>query len=184
MTTNLYLVRHAHSAYSADELQRPLSERGKEDARRVTDILKNENITVFLSSPYQRAIQTVEGLAESYGADLVIEEDFRERLLSAEPVDDFNHAIEKVWAEPSFSWEGGESNLIAQDRGVRVLHKVLEQYEGENIAVGTHGNIMVLIMNALDKRFDFTFWGQLEMPDIYKLSFDGQQLIGVTRIWK
>ncbi len=65
-----------------------------------------------------------------------------------------------------------------------MLHKVLEQYEGENIAVGTHGNIMVLIMNALDKRFDFTFWGQLEMPDIYKLSFDGQQLIGVTRIWK
>ncbi|SEF71455.1 2,3-bisphosphoglycerate-dependent phosphoglycerate mutase [Paenibacillus sp. UNC499MF] len=42
---------------------------------------------------------------------------------------------------------------------------------------------MVLIMNYLDKKFDFTFWKQLDMPDIYKLSFDNRRLIEVKRIW-
>ncbi|GKU80489.1 phosphoglycerate mutase [Paenibacillus sp. L3-i20] len=183
MITNLYFVRHAHSTYSADELNRPLSERGKEDARKVTELLKNENINVLISSPYKRAIQTIEGLTGIYGDEIVIEEDFKERLLSEKPVDDFDSAIAKVWEDYSFSWEGGESNIVAQNRGVRVLEKVLEQYEGKNIAIGTHGNIMVLIMNYLDNKFDFTFWKQLDMPDIYKLSFHSQRLIEVKRIW-
>lgn len=36
MTTNLYFVRHAHSTYTPDELGRPLSEKGIQDARMVT----------------------------------------------------------------------------------------------------------------------------------------------------
>lgn len=183
MITNLYFVRHAHSIYSADELNRPLSERGKEDASKVTELLKNENINVLLSSPYKRAIQTIEGLSEIIGVEIVMEEDFRERLLSEVPVDDFESAIAKVWEDYSFSWEGGESNLVAQNRGIRALEKVWTQYEGKNIAIGTHGNIMALIMNDLDQKFDFTFWKKLDMPDIYKLSFVNQRLIEVTRIW-
>lgn len=183
LTTNLYLVRHAHSIYSADELNRPLSEHGKVDALKVTEILENENINVLISSPYKRAIQTIDGLAAIYGVDIVIEEDFRERLLSEGPVDDFDRAIAKVWSDYSFSWEGGESNIVAQNRGVRALEQVLERYDGENIAIGTHGNIMVLIMNYYDKKFDFTFWKQLDMPDIYKLSFDSLRLIEVNRMW-
>lgn len=183
MITNLYFVRHAHSTYSPDELNRPLSERGKEDARKVTEILKKESISVLISSPYKRAIQTIEGLAGVNGVEIVIEEDFKERLLSEKPIDDFDSAIAKVWEDYSFSWEGGESNVVAQNRGVRALEKVLERYEGKNIAIGTHGNIMVLIMNYLDNSFDFTFWKHLDMPDIYKLSFDNRRLIDVKRIW-
>ncbi|MEC0244832.1 histidine phosphatase family protein [Paenibacillus chitinolyticus] len=183
MITNLYFVRHAHSIYSTDELNRPLSERGKEDARKVTEILKNQRLDILISSPYKRALQTIEGLTGIVGIEIVIEEDFKERLLSEKPLNDFDIAIAKVWEEYSFSWEGGESNVVAQDRGVRALEKVLERYEGKNIAIGTHGNIMVLIMNYLDKRFDYTFWKRLSMPDIYKLSLDNRKLIDVRRIW-
>jgi len=184
LITNLYFVRHAHSTYSTDELNRPLSERGKEDAGKVTHILKNENINVLISSPYKRAVQTIEGLAEVCGVEIVLEEGFKERLLSEKPIDDFDSAISKVWADYSFSWEGGESNIVAQNRGVRALEKVLKRFEGQNIAVGTHGNIMVLIMHYLDNKFDFTFWKQLDMPDIYKLSFDNRRLIEVKRLWE
>lgn len=184
MITNLYFVRHAHSTYSPDELNRPLSERGIEDAKKVTEILKNESIHILISSPYKRAIQTIEGLTGIYGIDIIIEEGFKERLLSEKPVNDFDCAIAKVWEDFTFSWEGGESNIVAQNRGVRALEKVLERYEGKNIAIGTHGNIMVLMMNYFDKKFDFTFWKQLDMPDIFKLSFDNRKLIEVKRIWE
>ncbi len=67
MLTNLYLVRHAHSIYTPDELERPLSERGFADAQTVTKLLKKENIEFVYSSPYKRAIQTIEGLANAKG---------------------------------------------------------------------------------------------------------------------
>lgn len=37
MGTNLYLVRHAHSVYTPDERNRPLSERGCLDAKKVSN---------------------------------------------------------------------------------------------------------------------------------------------------
>jgi len=93
MMTNLYFVRHAHSVYSPDERNRPLSERGHQDAARVGELLEPEHIHVLLSSPYKRAVQTIEGLADRIGSGIILEEDFRERLLSEQPVDDFEHAI-------------------------------------------------------------------------------------------
>jgi broad specificity phosphatase PhoE len=99
-------------------------------------------------------------------------------------MEDFNHAITKVWEEEAFAWPGGESNLVAQQRGVQALEKILREHKGQKIAIGTHGNIMVLIMNALNSKYGFEFWEQLNMPDIYKLSFNGFALHHVERIWK
>jgi 2,3-bisphosphoglycerate-dependent phosphoglycerate mutase len=42
---------------------------------------------------------------------------------------------------------------------------------------------MVLIMNYYDKKYNYDFWNNLNMPDIYKLSFEDVVLIGVKRIW-
>ncbi|AZU62836.1 histidine phosphatase family protein [Neobacillus mesonae] len=184
MLTNLYFVRHAHSIYTPDELQRPLSKQGLTDAEKVTQLLENENIEYVISSPYKRAIQTVEGTVKLIGKELIIENAFRERKLSEKPVEDFYFAISKVWADPAFSWEGGESNIIAQERGVRATLQILNEYEGKNIVMGTHGNIMVLIMNYFNKKYGFSFWKELEMPDIYKLTFDQTKLKEVHRMWR
>jgi 2,3-bisphosphoglycerate-dependent phosphoglycerate mutase len=184
LLTNVYFVRHAHSTYTPDELNRPLSEIGKADAEKITQILKKENIDYFISSPYKRAVQTVEGAAHFFSKEVIIENGFKERKLSESPVENFDIAITKVWAEPTFFWKGGESNIIAQKRGVETTLKILEKYEGNNIAIGTHGNIMVLIMNYFDENYGFNFWRELDMPDIYKLTIDGTTLKEVNRIWK
>lgn len=181
--TNLYFVRHAHSTYTPNELERPLSEKGLHDASIVTEILKSEKIDIVISSPYRRAIQTVQGIANFIDKEIEIANDFRERKLSSEPIEDFPAAITKVWEDPQFAWDGGESNNIAQKRGVDITYHILEKYKGKNIAVGTHGNIMVLIMNYFHKKYDFTFWQDLHMPDIYKLTFDKKKLNKVEGLW-
>lgn len=183
MLTNIYFVRHAHSTYTTDEFRRPLSTYGLADAERISKIFEDEKIDVIFSSPYKRAIQTIEGVAKFIGKEVIIEEGFKERTLSNKPVEDFNLAIIKVWEEPTFSWQGGESNIIAQKRGVKAILKVLELCEGKNIVVGMHGNIMVLIMNYFDKNYGFNFWKDLDMPDIYKLTFDNKELIEIKRKW-
>ncbi|MGR3763345.1 histidine phosphatase family protein [Rossellomorea sp. NS-SX7] len=184
MKTNIYFVRHAHSVYTPEELKRPLSEKGTRDAERVRSLLKDKNIHAVCSSPYKRAIETVEGIASHYDKEIEIYEEMKERQLSGEPVEDFSHAIKKVWTEPEFSFDGGESNKEAQNRGIRSFLRILEKYEGKNVAIGTHGNIMVLIMNHFDERYGFDFWKKLEMPDIYKMTFEGKSLTGVERVWE
>ncbi|MEE6450935.1 histidine phosphatase family protein [Gottfriedia acidiceleris] len=184
MITNLYLVRHAHSTYTPDELGRPLSKRGFSDANLVTELLTKEKIDYVVSSPFKRAIQTVEGIAKSLNLKIIIEENFKERLLSQKPLLDFENVIRQVWNDFNQSWNGGESNFAAQKRGIEAINNLLKTYCGKNIVIGTHGNMMVLIMNFFDQKYDFNFWNELAMPDIYKLTFEDEILTEVNRIWR
>ncbi|HFJ9283314.1 TPA: histidine phosphatase family protein [Bacillus toyonensis] len=180
--TTIYFVRHAHSTYTKEERERPLSEKGHCDAENVTRLLKDVHIDVVISSPYKRAIQTVQGIANTYNVSIQIEEDLRERLLSSEPLEDFNDAIENVWEDWTFAYEGGESNDVAQKRAILCMQNILEKYKGKNIVIGTHGNIMVLLMNYFDSKYDFQFWKTIQMPDVHKLTFDNNRFISAERV--
>ncbi|MFP3669346.1 histidine phosphatase family protein [Priestia sp. SIMBA_032] len=180
--TNLYMVRHAHSIYTPDEMGRSLSKKGLLDAKQIINLLKKEDIHIAISSPYKRAFQTIEGVANHFKLDIQIEFELRERTLSSYPIDDFETAITKVWDDPSFCLKGGESNTIAQQRGIACIFKILEKHKGKNIVIGTHGNIMVLIMNYFDAKYDFDFWKNLQMPDIYKLSFEDTNLKSISKV--
>lgn len=184
MKTYIYLIRHAHSIYTPDEEGRPISNQGIDDVEIVTEIMKKENIDIVISSPYLRAIQTVEGIAKYNNFSVELWDDFKERTKSDKPLNDFNKAMEILWSDYDFSFENGESNNTAQKRGMNALHSVLERYRGKRIAIGTHGNIMVLIMNYFNDKYNYSFWKQLDMPDIYRLQFDDNELFDVKRIWK
>lgn len=183
MQTTLIFVRHAHSTYTSDESGRPLSDKGFSDAVLMSELLKRESIDVVISSPYKRAIQTVKGIAEFFDLEVEIVDGFKERTLSSQPIEDFDVAMRTVWEDPSFSYEGGESNNVAQQRGVETTLNILDLHKGKCIVIGTHGNIMILIMNYFDKQFDFRFWNSLGMPDAYKLTFENEKLIEVNRLW-
>lgn len=182
MVTSVYFVRHAHSTYTSDELNRPLSQQGIEGADKVTKLLSKENITDVISSPYKRAVQTVEGIAKLCGLEVITEEAFKERKLADKSVDNFEEAVVKAWEDLNFALPGGETGYYAQERGVQALERLLKEYRGRNIVIGTHGNIMVLIMNYYDSKFNYEFWCDLNMPDIYKLSFEDGNLIEVQRL--
>ena len=88
--TRLYFVRHAQPDYSnQDERGRPLSEKGLKDRELVTGFLRDKNISVLLSSPYQRSIDTLRPFAEENGLDFQLREDLRERKIDKEWIEDF-----------------------------------------------------------------------------------------------
>lgn len=68
----LYLVRHAKSSWDQpglSDFDRPLNERGKNDAPRMGDRLKEKNIlpAVVISSPAKRALSTCKRICKSIG---------------------------------------------------------------------------------------------------------------------
>jgi broad specificity phosphatase PhoE len=77
---------------------------------------------------------------------------------------------------------GGESNLDAQERGLAVMQNIIARHPEQHVVISTHGNLMALIMNALDKSFDYDFWRGLSFPEIYRLTFDGEKLSRAERI--
>lgn len=105
MGMELYLVRHAEAVYEPnDEVGRGLTPAGRRDAAWLVELFSDKSIDAVVSSPYARAIETVEGIARHAGCPLTIEEDFRERRLAGpEPggrhLDDFEQVIERLWAE-------------------------------------------------------------------------------------
>ena len=79
MNTYIYMVRHGESPkLEGSERTRGLTEKGSLDAHRVTDILKAEAIDTFISSPYKRAVLTIEKAANFYEEEVLIYENLKE----------------------------------------------------------------------------------------------------------
>jgi len=184
-TTIVYMVRHAESPYNeGTERTRGLTLKGRENAAKVTEILKEEGIHTIISSPYARAVLTLEGLATALGVDIQLMEDLRERHFSDEAVEDedFSAITERMFADPEYALPGGESNKVCQHRAVSGLKQILKEYSGKKVAIGTHGHVMTLMINAFDPTYGVDFINQMKKPDIYQLQFDGMRLEKVTRV--
>lgn len=185
MITEIYLVRHADSNYSSgDEATRTLSERGRIDALTVTELLLKERIQAVYSSPYVRAVQTVEGIADRLRVTIDLDERFREREFAQfdSIVTDPFEAMERGFIEPHFALPGGESIRDVELRGISAINEVLQKHNGKRVAIGIHGGIMTVIMHHFDTQFDANFLRQLPKPDIRKLSFKNANFVGAEKV--
>ncbi|OZB96276.1 histidine phosphatase family protein [Paenibacillus sp. XY044] len=183
--TILYFVRHAESPYEEGrERTRGLSRRGLADALAVKDRLLGEAVDLYISSPYERAVRTIRDAADFAGKEIIIEEDLREREIGQFGALSFQDAKRKVYGDAAFAFPGGESSLEARERAARVIRKLLDQHAGKRIVIGTHGDIMTLMLGEFDRRFDYAFWESTSMPDIYKTQWEEATLREVTRLWR
>lgn len=125
----------------------------KSDAFQITELLREEGIEVFVSSPYQRAILTIQELAQCSGQEVLIFEDLKERIFSSEdnrmPDDELLPLLDKSFSDPNFALTGGESNAVCQNRSITVLKELLKIYRGRKVALGTHGAVMTLRIGNL-----------------------------------
>jgi len=71
----LYIIRHAHAGHRASwdgpDQDRPLTAKGKRQARGIADALADVGVSRLVSSPARRCTQTLEPLAEYRGLTVV-----------------------------------------------------------------------------------------------------------------
>ncbi|PED05525.1 histidine phosphatase family protein [Bacillus pseudomycoides] len=189
MKTFIYMVRHGESPkIEGNERTRGLTEKGELDTYRITDILQGEGIDVFVSSPYHRSILTIQGLAKHLGQEVIVFEDLKERIFSAEDKrisdKELLPLLQKSFSDPNFALKGGESNAVCQKRAIKVFKELLKTYRGQKIVLGTHGAVMTLMMGYYDSQYDLNFLLHTSKPDIYRMEFNGEELEEVKRLWK
>ncbi len=188
VNTTIYMIRHAKSPFVVgQERTRELSTQGLIDAKKVADIMDNKKIDLIVSSPYKRAIQTIEEIATNKDIEIIVYEELRERQLKGAfklTEDEIYQAIKTSFEDIDFHLTDGESIRDVQNRAIPVIKNLLNNYEGKTIIIGTHGNVMTIIMNYFDKAYGYEFWKNTSKPDIYKLVFSGENLLSVHRLWE
>jgi 2,3-bisphosphoglycerate-dependent phosphoglycerate mutase len=179
----LFLVRHAHSDYDPDEM-RGLSDSGHRAAQRVADLLENRGVAMIVSSPYTRAVQTVQPLADRIGISIAVDGDLRERHLSAGPLDDFRRWLEATWTDFDLAYPGGESSAAAQERVSRAIRRIVESAGDRTVVVSSHGNALALFLHTMDSTVDFQYWSRMSLPDVYAVEVPRETAWSYRRIYE
>jgi 2,3-bisphosphoglycerate-dependent phosphoglycerate mutase len=175
---DVLLIRHADAVPfgigpDADD-DRPLSDAGRLAAAELAVELEPYQVTAIYSSPYLRALQTVAPIARARGLEVQQLADLRERRLSVGPVDDWRGTLERAWLDADFALPGGESGRAAQRRAIGTLDLLRSRHpDGGRLVLGSHGNLIGLILQALEPDVDFAFHMAMPNPALYRLTHDG-----------
>ncbi len=181
--TKVYFVRHAEPKHNhIDDRTRPLTDDGIRDRKIVLETLKNKSIDVFYCSPYKRSVDTIAETANYFGKKIHFDERLRER---EKGIDGNAYGMyEKRWANHSFYEQGGESIAMVQERNMAALKEILNNNEGKNIVVGTHGTALSSILNYYNPEFGCDDFLRIIdwMPYIVELDFDKQRLVSFIEL--
>jgi 2,3-bisphosphoglycerate-dependent phosphoglycerate mutase len=178
--TQIYFIRHSIPDLSIkDDLLRPLTIDGIEKSNELVKIFERINIDIIFSSPYKRTLQTLEPISINRNMHINIVEDFRERKISNDWIDNFNEYCKNQWEDFTYKLENGESLSEVQFRNVQALNQILEEHSGKIIIIGTHGTALSTIINFYDKTFHYNEFMQIVdvMPYLIKIEFDGKKYI-------
>ncbi|MBQ9996061.1 MAG: histidine phosphatase family protein [Clostridia bacterium] len=179
--TDLYFIRHAESRYDADDRTRGLSDKGLRDRALSAEFLADKSVDAVLSSPYRRAVETVEVFAEERGMKVLPVEDFRERCIADVWVEDFREFTRRQWEDHDYKLGGGESLREVQRRNIAALTDVLRQYAGKTVAVGTHGMALSTIIQYFVPSFGWEDFDRIrgKMPWAVHFVFNGGRCIRI-----
>lgn len=170
--TRLYLVRHAQSEgnrgdYEGPEGDPPLSEVGREQARRLAHRLARQRIDALYSSPMRRALETAQAVGETTGLSVHTVEELREvdlgeaqRQFDAFPEEEALALRERIARRPTWdSFPGSEGSVAARRRVVAAIDRIIEECSGKRAAVVAHGAVIqTYVSHILGLERDFVFY--------------------------
>lgn len=179
LMTTVYFVRHAEPDLSNhNDLTRDLTPKGIKDRKFLIDYFKNKKLDVAFSSPFKRAIRTIEPVAKSRNLKINQISEFCERKIGDEWISNFHEYCQKQWFDFDYKLENGESLNDTQKRNINALKNILAHYPDKNIIIGSHGTAIGTIINYFDKSFDYEKFQQIQpiMPFIVKFDFYAQKV--------
>ena len=162
--TRLIALRHGETAWNVEarlqgQLDIPLNDRGREQARRAARWLADEGIDVVVSSDLARAHATAEAIASFNQCPLLTESGLRERSFGS--FQGYTHAeVSELWPaealrwrqrDPDFAPGDGETLRTFYARCVEAILRVVEAHAGKTVVVVTHGGVLDCLYRAASR---------------------------------
>ncbi len=163
----IFFIRHGESTGDIENLyggdyDDHLSEKGREQARDLAQLLKDKDIEIIFSSPLSRAKEVSEILASMAGCKVIVENDLRERnqygiltgINKDEAKNKFPEQVELL--KNRFNTvEGAEAYTDFSKRITGTFEKIKNNPEYKTVAIVTHGGPMRVLFRDILK------WGEL-----------------------
>lgn len=176
MTTTIYLVRHARTAWNAEGRFRgredpPLDERGLVEAAEAARVLADAGLRAVHSSPLLRCLQTAEVIARTAGVTVTPEPGLIDADLGrwtgvapevAERQDPDAYAVFRRQPRRARAPEG-EDLADVEGRVFEVLHRIGRRHEAGALAAVSHEIPIRLVASRLMGIRGPGFW-DLELP--------------------
>ncbi len=178
-TRRLVLVRHAAAA--GQDPAAALTPDGERQARALADLLARLGVARVVASPFVRAVETARPFCARAGLALETDARLVERALGPPDLADWREHLRRSFDDLDYRLDGGESARAAQARGAAVVRDALAS--GARCALVTHGNLLALLLNAVDPAFGFDAWARLTNPDAFLLNADDRGPTSFTRVW-
>ena len=180
MKKNIYIVRHCKAG--CQEVEAALTAAGEKQAEDLAAFLSGERIERIVCSHFLRAQQSIAPLAVVLGIEVEIDERLGERVLSAEPLADWQTALRQSFADLDWRLEGGESARAVLERVEEVLRSACAA-QAERVVLVSHGNLIALLLHWLDGRDGFASNMALTNPDVFRVEVDGGH-VSIERVWR
>lgn len=160
----LILVRHGETCWNSERriqgcrTDSELSEKGKDQAKRIALALRSQNITAIYSSSLKRAMDVAHMVAKTHGLVVNIAPELNEidagelEGLSEKDLIEKHGEFWKEWVKcnPSLHAPGGESLKELQKRAWQTIQRLREKHPDEVVAVVSHlFTILTIICQAL-----------------------------------
>ena len=176
----IVFIRHGKAAMAGQDHERELDEDGIIQANSLKKKLIElglKNTRVY-SSPFKRAIQTIEPFLKEKGDDnAIVTSDLEEIHMPKDEKLSKHQIIEKMWEDEFFKVGNGISHSEHFNKIKPFLDEVFDKFksEKEDIIVITHGVLIGIILKFYFKiKFGFSDWKKMTMPDIYMLNYDAE----------
>jgi len=146
------------------QLDIPLNDTGKQQAKELGDILKNtgEYLEVILSSDLSRALETAKAVSQGLGGiPIITDKDLREgnvgdaqgkfiRAIKMEYGEDmFNRWNSYDPSDGDFSFPNGETGNQILNRAITAMKAFLNKTDKNCIGISTHGGIIRRLVRLL-----------------------------------
>lgn len=162
MMLTLYLTRHGETEWNVEKRMQgwqdsPLTEKGKNDAKRLGKRLESIELTAIYTSTSGRAVKTAqlirgerlipiyedEHLREIYLGDW--EGKTNEEIMQFDPI-----AFGQFWNEPHlYSPKRGERFIEVQNRAFTVIEQIIKHHQSGNILIVTHAVVLKSLIARL-----------------------------------
>jgi len=162
MTTRVFLVRHGATILTAEDrfagdTDVPLSDEGREQAKRLAARLQSEPVRAVYASPLGRTMETARILAAPHALEIRARPEIREishgrwEGHTRAEVEALHAGEYARWERDPFTFapEGGETGLAVTARALPALHAIVEAHPGEHVLVVSHKATIRLLVSAL-----------------------------------
>jgi len=180
MEKRIYIIRHCAAEGQPSEAR--LTSLGIKQSIKLSEFFEAKSINRIISSPFLRAIKTIEPISQRKNLSIEIDNRLSERILSTQDYPDWLEKLEKTFDDLDVKYEGGESSIEAMNRIVQLIEEVVCS-DYLNTIIVTHGNLMSLLLKHFDHEFGFENWKNLSNPDVYLIRMK-ELHTSVKRIWK